>query len=1151
MAFIVAIPQVYADSGLFDLSHEFPNFFLPAQYRGLPRNEVPPAVIQHSRELLEAALNSIFNRLTVPIFKDGQYVSVPYFEYLHTEIHKIDPTAEIAPSGGVVRSAISFIYAELYRELEKNPAANPEEVLKQLAQATEALPAHRIRGVGSDFDTLLMRFDPLKLTALKDLATRLTNSAETAAGMTNSRHAGKRAFFTIADFKVYAEQISRSTGQGGSDVDFLAFDVIRGKMIQPPAVEDAPDYSVIWDNLICGRYRYLPPVDSIEDAAKQTVRGFRPLLELPFIQLEDEAQLRAEIKSTKLSPKAIEQFAKMVRNARFAGAHNRIYRSKEGTLDHDILNLVLSYSRARHENPLIPEFVDELPLGRASTIPTELLVPMNDFIAKHTDHGVLYHGTKDIASGLAIMRKGLFISGGANEQGTAARGRGGYSTPNIATARSFAGGQGMVFHLKVKKDFATRVLDWSTAQSHPWIQEIQRANPRRDLFEALARDHGIDIIVNGHVLVQNTRALEMNTDLDMILQSLADAIGESEYRSGLTLDRDINAVQEFAGLAAYQAALGGTAIRWPDISKMATALRTRILSGASRDPAKDFQVYNQLSSIWPETPALDKKTIVQMTERLLGQAPSVKTLSYFTMLTKLSEEDAVRLAAKALGMAGTVYARDGHSSILEVELVLGYSRLSHLDIQIARDHFNRELNRQGILPVDFLSLQENDQGRMRPVVAEFFNASDLRLLMASKLDAMIGAATDAGYRRTLIRLDFKTSYPLRRLRGDLKNIFNDLAAIEAMTNTYSRDVIDKHAQRDTSFVRDPFNGLAHDLRVQERLLSYLNDEPLMDMYPTYFLVIAELYATQVQVWAAGFESHAVEIFKELQDAKKLNLNVPWQARVWRLALKNGMELGTGEVMHILSRPMSMDESEIELFEKAARQALQSGDVHFQWDSLCRKLNSASRLTSFLNSLGANHPQYWNLAVYAYNIVRDETFKTHLINQIMAMDVLQTIHWSIIYRALLENSNGEDPKLIRWVASRSDVSEPVLNAILHSGSGNMVLQVFANRQGLQPAMITQIADNYLKTGGRGWKRLLYAQKTWSDAIAVQMMKNWVKFPYEEKVLILRKIAPNRDWSTDLFKAYAAAKLIANPSLVQWGIESHMRLVGCNDPLLGNF
>lgn len=51
----------------FNPSAEFPNLFLPKEYRDLPPDRVPAEVVRQARADMEAALQSLFKRLVVPV----------------------------------------------------------------------------------------------------------------------------------------------------------------------------------------------------------------------------------------------------------------------------------------------------------------------------------------------------------------------------------------------------------------------------------------------------------------------------------------------------------------------------------------------------------------------------------------------------------------------------------------------------------------------------------------------------------------------------------------------------------------------------------------------------------------------------------------------------------------------------------------------------------------------------------------------------------------------------------------------------------------------------------------------------------------------------------------------------------------------------
>jgi hypothetical protein len=565
-----AFPLISAGESYFN-SSEFRNFFLPQEFRETPSEQIPKQVIVDAEKKLEKALSSVFERLTVPLVLAGEEkpTSVRYLKYLTEELKKIDPNVKVRPSGGVVRSAIGYIYSEMLEGLNKNPSVSAETTLANIINEKSDLPGIKVRGVGSDFDVLL-EHSGNKLWELKKRAAEITNSAETQFGMRNLKGGFKRSVFTVGDIKDYHEQTGRSTKQGGATIDFLAFDLERGIFIEPES------HRGIVEQILRGQYQYIAPQteNNVEDKHKQTIRGIRALIELPFLRLQDSGQLEKELKELlkdvqegkTISSKALEQFEKAVRNARFSGANNRLYRGAPNSLESLIQQVNLALEE-KYNRATIPEFVDRFPLeGRkASAQLQHLLMPVETFVKNHTDNGVLYHGTPDIESGLAIMRGGLFISkvgGKIQKKNTvAAFGRGGYSSKNKTTALGYAGAEGLVFELEVQKDKPLQILDWLSVKDTPEIKAIssQALEQGRDVFEVLARDHGIDFIIHTHVLIQNTEALKFPKDIRKLVEAYHTII-ENPHADP---QARISAYNNYRQLHGYAIGLGETETRPP------------------------------------------------------------------------------------------------------------------------------------------------------------------------------------------------------------------------------------------------------------------------------------------------------------------------------------------------------------------------------------------------------------------------------------------------------------------------------------------------------------------------------------------------------------------------------------------------------------
>jgi len=603
-----------ARPAIFNKGEEFPSFFLPQAYRNVPADKVPAEVVAASRVKMEQALASVFKRLTIPIVPEGEagVRQVRYFEYVQD---KVGGDVHIMPSGGVVRSSIGYLYNEIYDGMNRVPTLSPEEVLERIINEKADLPGFSIRGIGSDFDVLVKGPDAAVEKAI-GIITTITNSAETHYGARESSGM-KRALFTVGDVKKYEEQIGLSTRQGGATVDFLAYDLKEGRVVEPV------DHDYIVSDLIRGEYRYIAPSggETIKDTDKQTIRGVRSLVELPFLTVRDSTRLKSELqalitklkKGDRLTSKSIEQFDRIIRNARLGGAHNRIYRGEQGSIE-SLLLQVNDLIRKNGQHRGIPEFVDSQNIAKRNAItktelngvPRELLTPVDRFIDSHTDKGVLYHGTPDLDFSMAIMRGGLFISGGRNSQGTAVMGRGGYSSWIHSVSLGYAGGQGLVFHLPVKKSEKLNILNLQTHGHHPALQAIRKKAEAegKDFHEVLAREHGIDIIINHHVLLQNLQAVELPKDPGILMRGLYSVI-ENPHSDALTRWK---AFVEYRRFFPYAQGVGlSDAPEPPNATEVMKLLKDSLNEGLKSTEGLESRMASTMSRAYLAQPELKPK----------------------------------------------------------------------------------------------------------------------------------------------------------------------------------------------------------------------------------------------------------------------------------------------------------------------------------------------------------------------------------------------------------------------------------------------------------------------------------------------------------------------------------------------------------------
>ncbi len=546
-------PAAISANNYFELKRDFPNLFLDLDNRGGPSSPTK-SQLDESKALLAKALKEIFLSLSIPMIVEGNSKPqlIPYFPYLNKEIRtRFGSNSRVIPSGGVVRSAVAYIYDELLSGVQSDSPRSPRETLELMAQGKffyqgraltgRAIPAIFVRGIGSDLDSLAYGVSQKNLPEVTEFVLRATNSMETSENLRVGKSAILRTLFSVADIKDWHTQLASSIASGGSSVDWMSFDPVDGKFLEP-----ALDFSVV-DDLIAGKYRYLISTDPKKnrDSLKQTVRGLRPLLELPWIELgkgsellfEELQDLNQAFHESKVTENALEQFFKLVRNSRRSGAKNRFWRGSPGSLEGSIREFLLS-AQAKSQRVLVPEFIDQTPLSEKIDLPhdfpRDFLISPNALENEYGVHdGQLFHGTPKIDNALAIFRGGLLLSTGKN-RGIYVYGRGAYSSVSESTAQNYAGTEGLVFKLKIKNDPRIRILDWEKAENHPYFKKITSTQPAGGLdqtFEILHRRFGIDIIKNNHFLIQNSESIECPK-----------SIGELIDAHGRQLDQEANSI---------------------------------------------------------------------------------------------------------------------------------------------------------------------------------------------------------------------------------------------------------------------------------------------------------------------------------------------------------------------------------------------------------------------------------------------------------------------------------------------------------------------------------------------------------------------------------------------------------------------------------
>ncbi|MEK7689874.1 MAG: hypothetical protein AAB425_02520, partial [Bdellovibrionota bacterium] len=300
------------------------------------------------------------------------------------------------------------------------------------------------------------------------------------------------------------------------------------------------------------------------------MRGARMFLELPFLKLRDPKVFEADVANIdQVSDKGLRQFPKMLRNSRFCGAHNRFYRAPAGSPERVFFEKAAKVLN-KGQVTIIPEFTDHFPVlargpvkkSELNGLPRALLTPVEDFIAdeKLSNLGRVFHGTPSVENGIAIIRQGLFLSKAG--QGAAAFGRGAYSNRDRGIAQAYAGSKGIVFELEIKNDSRINILDWEKHRRDPWLIELaaRAAREGRDIHEILSREHGIDVVINRHVLIQNADAFEFPRYLGGLIAGFAQSLARSWHEESQDW---INQLQQYTRLHEYGVAMGETDLPSP------------------------------------------------------------------------------------------------------------------------------------------------------------------------------------------------------------------------------------------------------------------------------------------------------------------------------------------------------------------------------------------------------------------------------------------------------------------------------------------------------------------------------------------------------------------------------------------------------------
>ena len=467
-----------------------------------------------------------------------------FFNALEEIAKAQDPEVKLYVFGGVVRSLLGYIYKKLHnahlKEEERLKRALTEDELIHLIKRTfvfiihgfsqknyqdylnkkisdvnkifkNDFPSFSVLGVGSDLDILFKSNKPnFDKKPLEEFIQKARQAIDVKTG--GEEEDFINSFLPKADVLPYQEQLDRTKSEGGSTLDWIAFP-INGEEIAVESKDVLKDF-------ITGIYRYKKGKTT---SHRQTVRGLRPLLEIPFLRLDRESQNLLNEEVSKLTVVDQKDVDKLFRNARYGAADNLLTKGES------------LLAKSVDTSPIkVPVFLRKVSIETRKVKDRsldDLLLKRENFEKEYTKDGVLLHGTSSLNNLLYIVRNGLFVS--QESQGGSVNGLGVYMTSDVNTAQGYATDNGMILEFPLNPSLNLRILNYENVKNEEKILKLTggvdlnapgNATIREAIFNKLARDYDIDIIVNTHVLIENADAVQApKKAIDFIKTILIDA----------------------------------------------------------------------------------------------------------------------------------------------------------------------------------------------------------------------------------------------------------------------------------------------------------------------------------------------------------------------------------------------------------------------------------------------------------------------------------------------------------------------------------------------------------------------------------------------------------------------------------------------------
>jgi hypothetical protein len=264
---------------------------------------------EEALRLVNQSIGSVLKQLKISHFNGDVYTNRDFFEHINDVVQEKAPGAKVYISGGVVRSILGYIYKKMYNQGEREGhiegsqdlvldvfnriiGAKSRKYDPTLAELPEydgkkdkdLIPLDAL-GIGSDYDILIEfpeSFTGHKQAVLNDVKAFIDQTGKNF-GIQDDRSGLTRMIIPVGDVREYKAHVEDDAAQeGGSLLDLLAYPVTGGEIREPKNYAGKDQYPSIMQSFFMGQANYVSGIKPPHNPTKQTIRGLRPLLEIPF-----------------------------------------------------------------------------------------------------------------------------------------------------------------------------------------------------------------------------------------------------------------------------------------------------------------------------------------------------------------------------------------------------------------------------------------------------------------------------------------------------------------------------------------------------------------------------------------------------------------------------------------------------------------------------------------------------------------------------------------------------------------------------------------------------------------------------------------------------------------------------------------------------